>query len=425
MRHEFAVALLLLLPVPLGTSADAQQPATPNSAAPGASSSTPTAYYAGPGITAPKLIPIDFSISTPKRCIEIDGVVKLSALVDRNGLPHEVRMLESDNAHLSTFAIALVASQAFKPGTYNGVPASVAIELTAGLHTCAQLAAHGHGIDENGMTLRSHPFIVIGLLPQPSTAREAANPMPANPTSGAEPANSNANGITEPTPIFQPNPLYPKTAKKKKIVGLCLIGAAVDASGVPQNVRIVRSLAPSLDENAIETIKAWRFNPALQDGNVPVPFEITIAVTFWHEEKTFLSFTTIVPRPSSAVISAAAPGSANNISAPVLLDADEFQPEHSPYGQLARITGSCVVAFIVNTDGIPQSVRVVKSLESSMDENVVAAVQGLRFKPGIKDGTTPVPVEVIMPVDFRLRQEVSIQELVRSALGTALVMLVK
>jgi hypothetical protein len=68
-------------------------------------------------------------------------------------------------------------------------------------------------------------------------------------------------------------------------------------------------------------------------------------------------------------------------------------------------------------------VHVVKSLESSMDENVVAAANELRFKPALKDGNTPVSVEVIMPINFRLRARISSEDLYKSALSTAILIL--
>ncbi len=78
----------------------------------------------------------------------------------------------------------------------------------------------------------------------------------------------------------------------------------------------------------------------------------------------------------------------------------------------------CVVAFIVDTNGVPQNVRVVKSLESSMDANVVAAVNEMRFKPALKSGTTPVVAEVIMPVNFKLR--IPKRQMLESALTAAI-----
>ncbi len=415
MRREFAVALPLLL---LAARAAGQQPGMPTPRPALAQLPSVTVHYAGPGVTAPELYPPTVSIYVPRRCIDLDGVVKLSALVDENGVPRGIQTLQSDDARLNDFATELVAEQRFRPGTYNNSRAAVAIAVTAALHTCVLPAKKKLTEENTALTLRSHPFIEVTVLASPPASSETASPAPVAFTANSGTTNQLAGSTGAPTPIFQPNPQYTRLAKRNNIVGTCLIGATVDAFGVPQDVDVVSSLEPSLDENAIEAIKTWRFNPALQGGSVPVPFGITIAVTFWHQEKMFISFTTILPKPSSAVIFSVTPNSANNISAPVLLNADEFQPEYSPYGQLARITGMCVVAFIVDTNGVPQNVRVVKSLESSMDANVVAAVNEMRFKPALKSGTTPVVAEVIMPVNFKLR--IPKRQMLESALTAAI-----
>jgi len=415
MRREFTFALIALLPASFATG---QQPGTPVPRPAIAQPPNVTVYYAGPGVTAPELFPPSVSISVPRHCIELNGVVKLSALIDENGIPRDIQTLQSDDARLSDFAVAFIAEQRFKPGTYNNSPAAVEVALTAALHTCA-LPTKKKSIEENAtLTLSSHPFLDVAVLAPPSASPGTASPVSAGSTASSKTVTPLVAVVSIPAPIFQPNPQFSKAARHKKISGACLIGATVDAFGVPQNVKVVSSLEPSLDKNAIETIKTWRFNPALQDGSVPVPFEITIAVTFWRQEKMFLSFTTIVPRPSSVVISTSTLSSATSISPPVLLNANEVLPEYSPYGQLARITGLCFVAFIVDTDGVPQNVRVVKSLESSMDENAVTAVSELRFKPALKDGTIPVPAEVIMPINFKLR--IPKRQLFESALTIAI-----
>lgn len=420
MRREFVHTLIALA---CATIAAGQEPATLTPKPALAQPANVTVHYAGPGMIAPVLFPPDVSISLPKKCIQLDGVVKLSAVVDENGVPRDVQTLYSDDARLGNFAIEFVAAQRFKPGTYNGAPAAVAIGLTAALHTCALSPTKKSTQENTALTLSSHPFLGIAVLGPASYPRETAGAAPAASTSSSTDVDQRGGKISAPNPIFQPNPQYPRAAKRKKIAGTCLIGATIDANGVPQDVRVVKSLEPRLDQNSIEAIKTWRFNPALQDGSVPVPFEVTIAVTFWHHENIFLPFTTIVPKPPGTIVSSIASGSAKNIIPPAALNADEVQVDYSPYGQLARITGLCVVAFMVDKDGVPQDVHVVKSLESSMDENVVAAANELRFKPALKDGNTPVSVEVIMPINFRLRARISSEDLYKSALSTAILIL--
>ncbi len=417
MRREFTLALLSFL---TGTFATGQQPDSPTPHPAIAQPANVTVYYAGPGVTAPVLFSPTISISVPRPCIKLDGVVKLSALVDDNGVPRDIQMLHSDDARLSGFAVAFIAAQRFKPGTYNDKPAAIEIAVTAALHTCALPAKKNTPQEDTTLTLSSHPFLEIAILAAPSASPKTADPVSASSTAGSDVANRPAGDISVPTPIFQPDPRFARKAKLKNDVGSCLIGATIDAYGVPQGVKVVSGLEPSLDENAVKTIETWRFNPALRDATVPVPFELMIAVTFWRDRNTALSFTTIVPRASGTFISPPAQGLRANITSPVLLNADEVQAEYSPYGRLARVTGLCIVAFVVGKDGVPQGVRVVKSLESSMDENVVTAVNQLRFKPALMNGTTPVPFEVILPINFRLRVEITKEDLFKSALSEAI-----
>lgn len=86
--------------------------------------------------------------------------------------------------------------------------------------------------------------------------------------------------VSAPIPLYTPEAEYSKYARKKKLTGVCLIGLVVDANGTSQNVHVVKSLEPSLDKNAIEAVKKYRFKPAMKNGKVPVPVAINIEVYF-------------------------------------------------------------------------------------------------------------------------------------------------
>jgi len=58
-----------------------------------------------------------------------------------------------------------------------------------------------------------------------------------------------------------------------------LVAVEVGADGVPNNVRVLRSLGLGLDEKAVEAVKQWRFKPGMKDGK-PVPVAATIEVSF-------------------------------------------------------------------------------------------------------------------------------------------------
>jgi TonB family protein len=86
-------------------------------------------------------------------------------------------------------------------------------------------------------------------------------------------------GVSPPRAIYQPEPEFSEEARKAKYQGVCTLGLVVGADGRPRNIRVLNSLGMGLDEKAIETVKTWKFEPAMKDGH-PVPVEIAVEVDF-------------------------------------------------------------------------------------------------------------------------------------------------
>jgi periplasmic protein TonB len=86
-------------------------------------------------------------------------------------------------------------------------------------------------------------------------------------------------GAKPPVAIYSPEPEFSDEARKAKYQGVCTLNVVVDAKGNPTNIRVSSSLGMGLDEKAIETVKTWKFEPAMKDGH-PVPFEIAVEVDF-------------------------------------------------------------------------------------------------------------------------------------------------
>jgi len=57
--------------------------------------------------------------------------------------------------------------------------------------------------------------------------------------------------------------------------------------------------------------------------------------------------------------------------------------------------------MVVETDGLPYAIKVLRSLRYGLDEKAIEAVKKWRFEPAIKD-KTPVAVYISVQVDFRL-----------------------
>ncbi len=95
--------------------------------------------------------------------------------------------------------------------------------------------------------------------------------------------------------------------------------------------------------------------------------------------------------------------SGGNISNPVIKHAPA--PHFSDEAKKAKYQGVVVVGLIVDAQGNPQSVRVVRPLGMGLDEEALKAVRKYKFKPALKDGQTPVPVSINIEVNFRILGE--------------------
>lgn len=76
-----------------------------------------------------------------------------------------------------------------------------------------------------------------------------------------------------------PDPQYSESARKAKIEGIATLFVTVGADGRVSDAVIVQTVEPTLDKNAVEAVKRWKFKPALC-GATPVPTDITVEVQF-------------------------------------------------------------------------------------------------------------------------------------------------
>ena len=86
-------------------------------------------------------------------------------------------------------------------------------------------------------------------------------------------------GVSAPRVLYSPDPQYSEEARKAKYQGTVVLWAVIGANGRPQQLKVARSLGLGLDQQAIEAVRTWKFEPALKDGR-PVAVEINIEVNF-------------------------------------------------------------------------------------------------------------------------------------------------
>lgn len=264
--------------------------------------------------------------------------------------------------------------------------------MTVGLHTCAQRGKHPTDDNFYQFTLRAHPLIALAVVAPPAAQETVSATL-----TEAVPAGQVGEHISAPIPTVLTDPKIPISEKLLKR-GRCFLGVTVDANGVPQNIHVVRELEPELDSNAMEAVKNWRFKPALRDGSTPVAVEGTVVATFEYVEKEPVTFANFIPETPEKVLAANAHDrKQHDTLEPV--NADEVIARYMPQ---SRIAGRILVSLVIDTNGVPQNVHIIKGLDSSLDMETVAMVEHLRFKPVMKDATTPVPVGIVVPVRYRM-----------------------
>jgi TonB family protein len=85
--------------------------------------------------------------------------------------------------------------------------------------------------------------------------------------------------VLPPRPTYTPEPGYSPQARNAKYQGTVVLQIVIDKAGKISRVRLERALGMGLDENAMEEVKRWRFNPATRNGQ-PVAVTMNIEVSF-------------------------------------------------------------------------------------------------------------------------------------------------
>ncbi|MBS1815728.1 MAG: energy transducer TonB [Acidobacteria bacterium] len=88
-----------------------------------------------------------------------------------------------------------------------------------------------------------------------------------------------------------------------------------------------------------------------------------------------------------------------DVSAPTLVYQPD--PDYSEEARKAKFQGEVLVNLVVDAQGRPTRIKVLRHLGMGLDEKAVEAVAKYKFKPALKGGK-PVPVELNVSVNFQI-----------------------
>lgn len=78
----------------------------------------------------------------------------------------------------------------------------------------------------------------------------------------------------------------------------------------------------------------------------------------------------------------------------------QVNPVYKEDAEGFRISGTVIVGLVVTSKGEPRDVHVVKSLDKTVDQSAVEAVQQWQFEAARKNGQ-PVAVRITVEIRFR------------------------
>ena len=240
----------------------------------------------GRGITPPEPLPLT-QPPVPEGCHrKVSGKVKVAAIVDAEGRPRNLFLIEALANNLDMLALLLVDHERFKPAMRNGVPVAVGVTLEQELNSCILDKAGADGKKGHFLHLRSMAIpklaplrdvpeeIAFGPTVEENTLKNFAALKPV-PGEHREPRPD----VIQPKLIKSVEANFSDEARKKKISGTNVLSLVVDSNGMPRQLEVVRRLGAGLDEMAMMAVQAYRFQPATKNG-LPIAVPISVEVRF-------------------------------------------------------------------------------------------------------------------------------------------------
>ena len=190
------------------------------------------------------------------------------------------------------------------------------------------------------------------------------------------------------------NMRYPQEAREQGIEGKVIVKFTVsDETGEIQNPRVVRSVHPALDAEALRLVKAmprWTVAKDPDKGKLK-SVEIELPIEFKLDGQPLSKvYDKVNELPQF-------PGGNHALF--------QFIKDNHRYPQIAKengIQGRVILQFVVDETGKVSDPKVLRSVDPSLDAEAIRIVKAMpRWMPGMQDGKA-VAVRYTLPVNFSL-----------------------
>src|SRR6185437_4870089 len=199
---------------------------------------------------------------------------RVSLDIAEDGTPQEVELDDASQPVMKNVAMQAVQADRFAPAEQDGKPVKVHGIMLVEVHTCTGKEKQPDGTKQQGSWMVEVPKQSFWPSPAPTAMQPREIP------SRRGNAYQVGNKVSAPVPVVQPAAEFTDQARRERVEGEVMVTLTVDANGMPQNPRVIKPLPAGLTDAAIASVMKYRFRPALEDGKMPVPTMITIAVNF-------------------------------------------------------------------------------------------------------------------------------------------------
>jgi TonB family protein len=220
-----------------------------------------------PPCKEPRAVPEPEHMTRPKYPKESlkagsDGSVELRALVDSNGKTRELKLVKGEPVFAKP-AIEAVRRWQFHPALTQAKPVETAYRVQIRFVLVLREAIPDWEIES--------PQDRAEAFQSASTNFERGTP------DGPVYRMSEGQGVTAPKQVYAPEPEFSEKARQAGEQGTVTLSLIVGTDGKPRDLTVSCSSAPDLNENALDAVKSWRFEPGTKQGK-PVVVEISVEV---------------------------------------------------------------------------------------------------------------------------------------------------
>jgi TonB family protein len=211
-------------------------------------------YYAGPEVTAPRLLStlyVPYPADVPAQTIQ--GMTVLAMVIDASGVPAHIQVLHTHGEAFDQAAIAAVHQSKFEPGKLDGKPVPVWIDVRVVFRANRSPAV---------------PQILIAERDLPPPGEAQLNDKHHHPLS-----------YTPPFPVHTVDADFADPFANHPYVQVAVVTVLVGEDGLPKDVRVKRGLGFGLDKKAEAAVWQYRFFPATQKGQ-PIAARTEVMVDF-------------------------------------------------------------------------------------------------------------------------------------------------